>query len=118
MEVRYVNWPDHHRSRDDICPGDQHPASRRHALSSVTDLRPKRLLSIRFLQYTGISHRNSRQRQWYNEIMTLNTQNAILERLIESERDELSEEAARYFLAVDFKPKDLARMEELAALAR
>jgi hypothetical protein len=50
--------------------------------------------------------------------MTANSETAILERLIEPERDDLSPEAARYFLSVDFKTEDIRRMNELAELAR
>jgi hypothetical protein len=49
--------------------------------------------------------------------MSVNTETAILSRLIKPERNDLAEEVARYLLRIDFNPKDLARMNELAALA-
>jgi hypothetical protein len=49
---------------------------------------------------------------------TANTEAAILARLIEPDRDDMSEEMARYVLGLTFKPSDQKRMETLAAQAR
>jgi hypothetical protein len=50
--------------------------------------------------------------------MTANTETAILERLIDPKEDDLSRDAAQSLLRLDFKPQDVERMNELAALAR
>jgi hypothetical protein len=50
--------------------------------------------------------------------MTPNTSAAILNRLIEPESDDLSPDAARSLLRLDFRAKDHARMSELSASAR
>ncbi len=47
-----------------------------------------------------------------------NTETAILDRLIAPERDDLTPEAARCLLAIDFGQLDRERMNELAAKAR
>lgn len=50
--------------------------------------------------------------------MTSNTEAAILGRLIEPEKDDLSPEAARSILGLDFPSGDKARMDELVAKAQ
>ena len=46
--------------------------------------------------------------------MTVNTETAIWERVIEPNSSDLSEEAARFILSLDFKGTDhAARMEEI-----
>jgi hypothetical protein len=47
-----------------------------------------------------------------------NSEAAILKRVIEPEVDDLPEETARYLLSLDFKARDLKRMDVLAAKAR
>ncbi len=49
--------------------------------------------------------------------MTVNTQITILRRLLDPENGELSPEAARFFLHLDFPQWDHDRMAELAAKA-
>lgn len=46
--------------------------------------------------------------------MMANTEAAIWERLIDPAHDDLSPEAARFLLRLDFRESDHARMEELA----
>lgn len=43
---------------------------------------------------------------------------AILSRMLKPERDDLSPEAARSFLKLEFDPEDLSRMHELALRAQ
>ena len=43
---------------------------------------------------------------------------AILSRMLKPERDDLSPEAARSFLKLEFAPEDLSRMHELALRAQ
>lgn len=50
--------------------------------------------------------------------MTTNTGAAILNRLIDPETDDLSSEAARSLLRLDFPEADHARMSELSAKAQ
>lgn len=47
-----------------------------------------------------------------------NSEAAILERVIRPEEDDLAPEAARSILRLGFRPRDLERMDELAARAR
>jgi hypothetical protein len=47
-------------------------------------------------------------------LMVANTEAAIWERLIDPTDDDLSPEAARFLLRLDFRQMDHARMEELA----
>lgn len=49
---------------------------------------------------------------------TLNSEAAILKRLIEPEKDDLTPDTARYILRLSFRQSDLERMDELAAKAR
>jgi hypothetical protein len=51
------------------------------------------------------------------ETMTTNTGTAILGRLLEPDNDDLSPEAARCFLSLDFPKKDHRRMRQLSAKA-
>ena len=46
------------------------------------------------------------------------TEAAILSRMLKPERDDLSPEAARSFLKLEFDPEDLSRMHELALRAQ
>jgi hypothetical protein len=46
------------------------------------------------------------------------TQPAILERVIEPNRGDLSPDVARYFLRLDFAPEDIARYRELSGKAQ
>jgi hypothetical protein len=48
----------------------------------------------------------------------LNSEAAILKRVIEPEVDDLSPETARYILQLGFREQDLKRMDVLAAKAR
>lgn len=50
--------------------------------------------------------------------MTTNTETAILDRVIEPGSGELSPDAARYLLSLDFKEDDHRRMHELAQKAQ
>ena len=49
---------------------------------------------------------------------TLNSEAAILKRLIEPDKDDLNPEAANYILRLNFREPDMERMDELAAKAR
>lgn len=49
---------------------------------------------------------------------TVNSEAAILKRLIEPEKDDLTPDTARYILRLSFRDTDLERMDELAAKAR
>ena len=51
------------------------------------------------------------------EAMTTNTGPAILRRLLESDSEDLSPEAARFILKLDFPKKDHARVRDLSAKA-
>jgi hypothetical protein len=48
----------------------------------------------------------------------LNSEAAILNRVLEPEIDDLSPETAQYILRLDFRKQDLERMDVLAAKAR
>ena len=48
----------------------------------------------------------------------INSEAAILTRVLEPEVDDLSTEAARYLLRLNFRADDLKRMDELAAKSR
>ena len=50
--------------------------------------------------------------------MVANNDTLILGRLVEPVSDELSQRAAEALLSITFKPADIQRMNELAALAR
>ena len=50
--------------------------------------------------------------------MVMNTEAAILGRVIRPERDDLAPEAAQFILNLKFPQNDIARMNELAARAR
>jgi len=50
--------------------------------------------------------------------MVANNDTLILERLVEPANDEVSRRAAEALLSITFKPADVQRMNELAALAR
>jgi hypothetical protein len=50
--------------------------------------------------------------------MTSNTETAILERVLDPNKDDMSPEMVRYILGMDFPPADVARMDELAEKAR
>ena len=52
------------------------------------------------------------------QLEQVNTETAILSRLIEPRRAGLSPEAARYILTLEFQNSDQQRMNELAAKAR
>lgn len=53
-----------------------------------------------------------------SQTVTSNTEAAILARLIQSRDAELKPEVARYLLAFQFEPADVARMNELAERAQ
>jgi hypothetical protein len=53
-----------------------------------------------------------------SHINSPNTEAAILARLIQIERQELSRGAAEYLLSIRFGDRDTARMNELSELAR
>jgi hypothetical protein len=53
-----------------------------------------------------------------SQVVTSNTEAAILARLIQSQDAELAPEVARYLLAFEFEPADVARMNDLATRAQ
>jgi hypothetical protein len=50
--------------------------------------------------------------------MTANTETAILSRLIDPDKTNLSPEAARYILSMDFRSDDRRKMQELSEKAQ
>src|SRR5438046_1136429 len=57
------------------------------------------------------------RRSWYAPIMVVNTGAAILERLINPDNDDLSVDAARSILRLDFSPPDHERVDQSSAKA-
>lgn len=53
-----------------------------------------------------------------SQVTSPNTEAAILARLIQLGRDQLSPGAAEYLLSIQFDDHDIARMNELSQLAR
>jgi hypothetical protein len=53
-----------------------------------------------------------------SQLLTPNTEAAILARLVERREGELSLSAAEYFLSMRFSEEEIARMNELSELAR
>jgi hypothetical protein len=53
-----------------------------------------------------------------SQLVGQNTEAGILARLIQTRQDNLSRDAANYFLSLHFEDKDISRMNELSDLAR
>ena len=53
-----------------------------------------------------------------SEVLTFNTESAILARILESDGADLTPEAAKYLLSMKFPPQDEDRVDELSAKAR
>ena len=53
-----------------------------------------------------------------SQFATPNSEAAILARLIQMRKDDLSRGAAEYLLSIHFEDRDIARMNELAHLAQ
>ena len=53
-----------------------------------------------------------------SQLAAQNTESGILARLIQTRQDDLSPDAANYFLSLQFDDQDVARMNELSELAR
>jgi hypothetical protein len=53
-----------------------------------------------------------------SQLVGQNTEAGILARLIQTRQDNLSHDAANYFLSLHFEDKDISRMNELSDLAR